>query len=147
MTYDSASRAITITRMKDGAANDQTYSELLQWCRRGFPKDASELDNTLRPFWKIHKDLYITDGLLMYGDWLVVPASLRREVLECLHSVHQGVAGMKARAATSVYWPGISADIHQCRNQCRTCNSIAPSQARQPIQRLPAPLYQLLLNK
>ena len=36
-------------------------------------------------------------GLLMYGNRLVIPASLRKEVLECLHAAHQGVAGMKAR--------------------------------------------------
>ena len=46
----------------------------------------------------------------MYGNRLVIPALLRKEVLECLHAAHQGVAGMKARAATCVYWPGISAE-------------------------------------
>ena len=67
----------------------------------------------------------------MYGNRLVIPASLRKEVLECLHAAHQGVAGMKARAATCVYWPGISAGISNRRIQCRTCNTIAPSQAKQ----------------
>ena len=47
----------------------------------------------------------------MYGSRIVIPASLRREVLECLHAAHQGVSGMKARASNSVYWPGIAADI------------------------------------
>ena len=77
----------------------------------------------------------------MYGDRMVIPASLRREVLDCLHSAHQGVAGMKARAATSVYWPGISSDISSRRAHCRTCNSIAPSQPRLPLQPTAAPLY------
>ena len=111
------------------------------YCQSGFPRDSSQLTNTLRPFWKIHNDLYIVDNLLMYGNRLVIPASLRKEVLECLHAAHQGVAGMKARAATCVYWPGISADISNRRIQCRTCNTIAPSQAKLPLHPPPAPVY------
>ena len=48
---------------------------------------------------------------------------------------------MKARAATCVYWPGISADISNRRIQCRTCNTIAPSQAKLPLHPPPAPVY------
>ena len=138
---DSAAKAVTITRIKDAANHDQTYCELLQLCQSGFPRDSSQLTNTLRPFWKIHNDLYILDNLLMYGNRLVIPASLRKEVLECLHAAHQGVAGMKAHAATCVCWPGISADISNCRIQCRTCNTIAPSQAKLPLHPPPAPVY------
>ena len=101
----------------------------------------SQLRNTLRPFWKIHNDLYIVDNLLMYGNRLVIPASLRKEVLESLHAAHQGVVGMKARAATCVYWPGISADISNRWIQCRICNTIAPSQAKLPLHPPPAPVY------
>ena len=121
--------------------HDQTYCELLQLCQSGFPRDSSQLTNTLRPFWKIHNDLYIVDNLLMYGNRLVIPASLRKEVLECLHAAHQGVAGMKARDAACVYWPGISADISNRRIQCRTCNTIAPSQAKLPLHPPSAPVY------
>ena len=41
------------------------------------------------------------------SDWdrVVVPRSLRREVLEGLHAGHQCVGGMKARSAHSVFWP------------------------------------------
>ena len=91
---DGAAKAVTITRIKDAANHDQTYCELLQLCQSGFPRDSSQLTNTLRPFWKIHNDLYIADNLLMYGNRLVIPASLRKEVLECLHAAHQGVAGI-----------------------------------------------------
>ena len=38
----------------------------------------------------------------MYDDRIIIPPSLRKEVLECLHSAHQGTVGMKARARSSV---------------------------------------------
>jgi transposase InsO family protein len=138
---DGPTKAITIQRIKDAASRDQSYTALLQLCQSGFPVDASTLNNSLRPYWKIHKDLYVVDNVVMYGERIVVPSALRREILECLHAAHQGVAGMKARAATCVYWPGISADISNRRAHCRTCNSIAPSQPRLPLHPPATPTY------
>ncbi len=34
------------------------------------------------------------------------------------HAAHQGITGMRARATSSIYWPGISADIASTRNRC-----------------------------
>ena len=56
------------------------------------------------------------------------PPSLRGEVLGHLHGAHQGVSQMSATARQSVFWPGILPDIQKTRNNCRTCDTIAPSQ-------------------
>ena len=42
---------------------------------------------------------------------------------------------MEARARCTVFWPGMTADIHQIRDTCPDCIRHAPSQPRQP----PAP--------
>ena len=68
-----------------------------------------------------------------------MPVSLQPETLEILHSAHQGTAGMSARAASSVYWPGMSADISRKRAACTSCDKNTPSQPSAP----PAPLPQL----
>ena len=39
---------------------------------------------------------------------------------------------MKARANTSVYWSGMLSDITGHWAQCHTCNTIAPSQSKEP---------------
>ena len=46
-----------------------------------------------------------------------------RKVLHCLHSTHQGVVGMKARANDLVYWPGMDATIHSIRTNCIYCST------------------------
>ena len=48
---------------------------------------------------------------------------------------------MKARAGASVFWPGINAAIGSRRAQCKTCNTIAPSQPAEPLLQAPAPEY------
>ena len=71
----------------------------------------------------------------------LMDASLRTEVLQGLHAAHQGVAGMKARARYSVYWPGISAAIVNHRNTCRRSDFIAPSQSSESLCPPPEPEY------
>ena len=64
----------------------------------------------------------------MMGERVVIPPSLRKEVLAHLHGAHQGVSQMTARAQASIFWPGITSDIARTRNNCGTCDTIAPSQ-------------------
>ena len=46
---------------------------------------------------------------------------------------------MSARAKLSMYWPGIMNDICNMRYTCKTCNELAPSQPKEPIQLSPSP--------
>ncbi len=48
------------------------------------------------------------------------------------HSTPQGTSAMTTRAEAEIFWPGITADIHQTRSSCSTCNRMAPSQAALP---------------
>ncbi|CAE1167716.1 unnamed protein product [Acanthosepion pharaonis] len=72
-------------------------------------------------------DLSNIDGVIVYKDRIVIPPSLRDEVLCALHSAHQGVTSMIARAESSVFWPGITPAIAALRASCLQCNRNAPS--------------------
>ena len=71
----------------------------------------------------------------------MIPASLRAEVLDTLHSGHQGVTAMTTIAAESVFWPGISEDIIRRRLSCKSCDRVTPSQTSSPPWPLPQPSY------
>lgn len=76
--------------------------------------------------------LYVLDGVVVYEDRVVVPPSLRRLVLESLHSAHQGVSAMELRAHAIIFWPGMTSDIHKIRDECGVCCKNVPSQAHLP---------------
>ena len=99
----------------------------------GFPASRRLTDPAIRDFWEVRHPLSADEGLVFMDRLIVVPASLQKRVLRCLHSAHQGVLGMKSRAKGSVYWPGMDAAIQNHRASCDTCNRIAPSQSREPI--------------
>ena len=86
----------------------------------------------LQEFHKLKDGLFTTDGVVMFKDCVVIPSSLWNEILQFLHSAHQGVSSMLARAEASVFWPGITSAITTMRNQCTHCNCMAPSQPSAP---------------
>ena len=48
---------------------------------------------------------------------------------------------MNARAKASVFWPGITIQIQELRNNCQACHRIAPSNPRPPPTPSPDPVY------
>lgn len=72
------------------ARDNPAYEKLLQCVREDFPRDRYASLNTLRPFWKLLEDLYCEDDLVLYGARVVVPVTLHRRVLVCLHDSHHG---------------------------------------------------------
>ena len=100
-----------------------------QQSRRGrqAPKTYSH-----QAYFNILGDLTIIDDVVCYGDRIVIPQSLRQQCLRALHVAHQGTSGMMARAASSMYWPGMTSDINTTRAHCAECNGNAPSQPHLP---------------
>ena len=91
------------------------------------PKQRHKLPVSLRAYHKLRKDLIAVDGVILYKERVVIPQKLRNEVILTLHSAHQGVQGMLSRVKTSVYWPGITAEINGARLTCSPCNRVALS--------------------
>ena len=74
----------------------------------------------VKPFWKVRDNLFEADGLLWYGNRVVVPISLRREVMESVHDGHFGEVKSVLWARSSVYWPGCDDEIRNIAS-CSTC--------------------------
>lgn len=134
-------RAVTWDRVKQAAGVDKVSRALVQTISEGFPDQKTSLPQVLQPYWNMRSQLTSVDGVPVVGVRTVIPVSLREEILDNLHSAHQGVNGMKARARTSVYWPGIRQAIDRRRSQCETCNRISPSQPVAPLVSTPTPDY------
>ena len=64
--------------------------------REGFPVHKNQLEEVVKPFFGMKEELYEVDGVPFLHGRMLVPMSLRRQVLDVLHKAHQGVVGMKA---------------------------------------------------
>ena len=83
--------------------------------------DTSRLPGALKPHWCERNELTIQQGLLMKSNRLVIPMSMRLDVLDRIHEAHQGITKCRERAKSSVWWPGLSQQLGDLVNRCPTC--------------------------
>ena len=127
----TALTSITWDQLAAETAKNPEMLMLLDSIHRGFP-DKTRHDPAIAEYWQYRHHLHISDGVIIYNDRAVIPPSLRPVVLETLHSAHQGVTPMGARARTIVFWPGMTEDLERTRRNCRDCIVNAPSQPSLP---------------
>ena len=120
---------------------DRTCVELVRLIESGFHQTRAELPDHLKPFWQMRHELHHIEGVPFLDHEMLIPSVLRTEVLDSLHSAHQGEVGMKNSARRRLFWPGMDAQIAQRRAQCRTCAGMSPSQAKEPMLDTPTPEF------
>uniref|UniRef100_A0A3B3CEF0 Gypsy retrotransposon integrase-like protein 1 n=1 Tax=Oryzias melastigma TaxID=30732 RepID=A0A3B3CEF0_ORYME len=99
---------------------DSVCARVMQLCEQGWPSHYNG-EPAIRPYWVERASLSVHDGLLLKGDRLVIPSSMRNDVLTTLHEGHQGVVKCRERARQSVWWPGLSQQINELVLYCRIC--------------------------
>ena len=128
--------AITWDDVKLETCSDNNMETLLNLILSGLPTCKSDFPPSLQMFFQFRKHLNVSDGVILYKGRIVIPQSLRSDILQFLHCAHQGVARMISRAHKSVFWPGIIADIRRTRLRCNACNRMSPSQPSAPPARI-----------
>ena len=75
----------------------------------------------------------------MYADRIVVPTSLRSEMLDRIQQGHQGITKCLERIKISVWWPEITKDVKRIVAACEHCQTFKPSQPKEPLLMTPLP--------
>ena len=125
-------RSVTWDNVKEATASDVNMCALINLIEFGFPGSRHQMPDTLHDYFSLRDGLHSFDGVILYNSRVVIPLSLRSEIMKALHSAHQGVSAMISRAEASIFWPGITSDIQRLRERCSQCQRIAPSQASPP---------------
>ena len=135
---------ITLSALRAATGRDPEIQALKNAVMNGFPDHKSEVDNQIRPYWCMRDKLTIDDDLVLCGHRLVIPASIRRSVLQSLHSSHQGEERTKRRARQTVYWPGMDHDVTNIVRSCMQCRTHQMAQQKEPIiqERLPSRVFE-----
>ncbi|CAL8135979.1 unnamed protein product [Orchesella dallaii] len=122
-----------LTSVRDAGIVCSEYSRLQRMIRTGFPDFKEKMDEDLKPYWKIKEELRNEEGIIMWGNRILIPDALRRKVLETLHVSHQGQERTLRRARQAVFWPNISNDIRNLVRGCTECATRLPSQQKEPM--------------
>ena len=88
----------------------------------------------LKPFFTRKLELSVVDGVILWGNRVVVPSPGRDLLLQELHACHPGIARMKTLARMFVWWPHLDSDIEAFVKKCTICQSQRSAPPAVPIR-------------
>ena len=112
---------------------DVTLKTALNYTAKGWPTYKEDVWLAARDLFGFRSELSVFEGLLLQGDQIVIPHSMRKEILQRIHDGHLGVTKCRERANQGVWWPGISKDIKDLVAACRHCLEKRPAQPSEPL--------------
>ena len=77
----------------------------------------------LRELFDVRGSLSVSNGLLTYGDRIIVSKDMRPAILDKIHQGHQGIGKCLERAKDSVWWPGIAGEVKSIVASCDHCQT------------------------
>jgi hypothetical protein len=99
----------------------------------GWPTKQLDLPEAVKPYYTFREQLAVLDGILYRRARLIVPKSVRPEILRKLQISHQGTTATVRQARSAVFWPQMSEDIRAQTERYVTCAMDAPAQTRKTL--------------
>lgn len=97
---------------------DRTLKQIKLYCETQWPNNSSNMNYELKFYYKLKDSIYLSNNLLFLNKKVVVPTSLRKEMLEKIHESHLGIVKCKLRAREILYWPNMCQDIEKFISKC-----------------------------
>ena len=79
------------------------------------------------------------------GPRLIIPSSIRLEILDRIHDGHQGIVKCRRRTKDSVWWPGLGKQLEEMVTNCCKCiNLQKPNSEPMILSAVPERAWQVL---
>jgi len=108
-------------------AKDSELQRVIAHLHRGWPKGKCP------QYFPLRAELSVVEGMLMKNNRIVIPVSMRQDMLRRIHEGHLGIEKCKRRARQAVFWPGINMHIEKFISQCAVCLSHHYKLAKEPM--------------
>ena len=100
--------------LKRAQEEDDILKEVKQYTLAGWPSTKDCAVRLEVSAYKSSQDhLSVVEGVLLFDNRIVIPEKLRPDMLLKIHEGHLGLHKSREVARTSVWWPGLSADLRK----------------------------------
>ncbi|XP_063389640.1 uncharacterized protein K02A2.6-like [Cydia fagiglandana] len=130
-----------LNKILEHTNKDESLQKLKLYFKNGWPNSKKEIDPIVSPYWNIRDEIHVINNLVFKGQSVVIPMSLRSEMLSILHEGHLGIEKTKGQARGTVYWPNINSDIESKIKQCEYCLMFMNNKPKDPMMSHEQPIY------
>lgn len=113
------SAAIDVSEVEKESRDDVELNQVKE-CLRSGNWNVPEV----KPYATFRMELCIIEDLLVRGNKLVIPRSLRPRMLDLAHEGHPGETNMKKRLRDRVWWPGMDKEAEKYVKTCEGCRLV-----------------------
>ena len=100
---------------------------------KGWPETRSELNTKVQDFWNFRDELSVYNDIIFKEERIVIPLSMRPEMLEKMHESHLGIENSRSRARDIMFWPKMSQDIENLISKCAVCQKSRNRNQKEPL--------------
>ena len=132
-----------LQQIQQAQKEDAVCCKLIKYCQEGWP-EKNLVPGPVKPYIHVSGELTVQNDLLLRGSRIIIPISLQLDMLEKLHSAHQGILKCRQRAQQSVWWLGLNRQLTDLVNNCPKC---CKDRYQHPEPLIPSKLPSLLWQK
>ena len=119
--------------VRNATLQDPQMQTLKMTIIEGWPDLRSECPKPILDFWNHRDELSVADDLIFRGQTLLIPKSLRQQMIESVHTGHMGTQKCLQRAKDVMFWPGMAKQICDYVLSCSICLSNRNSNQKEPL--------------
>ena len=123
--------AVTKEQAQKATDEDPTLLALRGCIHQGWIDPKAE---NLQAYKQVFSELAVVDGMVVRGDKIVVPETLRQRMIEIAHEGHQGQVRTKQLLRAHVWFPGMDTQCNKFVSTCIYCQSNTPDVHREPLK-------------
>lgn len=107
-------------RLLDETERDQELTELIETTRKGWPNDK-KLIHKVKVYYQSKSELSLVDDVIYKGQNIVIPNSLRKEMLNRPHDNHMSITKCLLLSESKVFWHPMRNELKHFIANCAVC--------------------------
>lgn len=133
------SSPITYNQLLETYKYDPILQSIIKFVTTEWEKSTLTDNEEFQQFYNRRESLSFSNGLILFGERIVIPTKLREKIFIQLHQGHQGMEKMKSLARSYVYWPNIDKQIEMFVKMCSKCALFSKSPTKTLLHSWPTP--------
>ena len=128
-----------LNTIREATHTDVTLTTLMGVIKSGWPDDKTHTPLCIREYWPYRDELATQNGIVFRGTRIIIPTSMRPEMIKRAHRSHLGIQYTQNTAREIMYWPRMTADLQGAVQNCQTCEQAKPAQQKETMMSHPIP--------
>ena len=125
---------IKMEQIRLATSEDTQMHDLQTVIQEGWPQRRQNCKKSILDCWNFRDELSTIDGIILKGQKIFVPKSLRPEMLDKVHTGHLGIEKTLNRALEILFWPQMATEIQKKVASCPICTPTKNSNPREPMK-------------